>query len=637
MRVTYIIQRIGVTGAALLALSTLAPLPVRASSHMDAPLITLDPAANTTDVYAFVHTRESDNAKVLATSLAVYPFEEAGIGPNKYNFDDNVLYEIHVAVGNDVALGKATISYQVRFTTSFKNQATILQSFLGVIQDVDDANQNLTQRYTVTKVDHRTNTTTSLGSGIVPPNNQGIATPLYNTGNDGGNVAKPGVSTLAQLDKYTAQSLATLTAGSATYRAFAGQREDGFYADVQSIFDLLQLRKGKATFDSQAGFNLHEMALEIPVSELGGDQQVVGVYATTSRQTMRVLNEGPASTGPINSGPFVQVGRQGNPLFNEGLVALQDKDLYSRTQPTADATLFEKYARSPELAKLINAIIFNGQKVAPEDNRNDLVGIFIPDVIKVDLSTGAARLAGGGSNFAANPDDAGFSRLGIFGGDTLTSTVQTGFFNNGTLPGGWPNGRRFGDDVVDIAVTALLSDLRDPANPKITSADGIDNVSKNDSVYSKIFPYAGTPHNGRNHEHHDVAAAGAGFANRFNNLATRGVVQSGDNVLIGGIMIGGTGTKRVVVRALGPSLSQKNVPSVLADPVLQIFDAGMKLAENDNWKSTQQSAIAATGLAPTNDNEAAILIDLAPGAYTMIVRSKDATTGVGLVEAYEVE
>jgi hypothetical protein len=450
-------------------------------------------------------------------------------------------------------------------------------------------------------------------------------------------VAKPGVSTLAQLDKYTAQSLATLTAGSATYRAFAGQREDGFYADVQSIFDLLQLRKGKATFDSQAGFNLHEMALEIPVSELGGDQQVVGVYATTSRQTMRVLNEGPASTGPINSGPFVQVGRQGNPLFNEGLVALQDKDLYSRTQPTADATLFEKYARSPELAKLINAIIFNGQKVAPEDNRNDLVGIFIPDVIKVDLSTGAARLAGGGSNFAANPDDAGFSRLGIFGGDTLTSTVQTGFFNNGTLPGGWPNGRRFGDDVVDIAVTAVLSDLRDPANPKITSADGIDNVSKNDSVYSKIFPYAGTPHNGRNHEHHDVAAAGAGFANRFNNLATRGVVQSGDNVLIGGIMIGGTGTKRVVVRALGPSLSQKNVPSVLADPVLQIFDAGMKLAENDNWKSTQQSAIAATGLAPTNDNEAAILIDLAPGAYTMIVRSKDATTGVGLVEAYEVE
>jgi hypothetical protein len=69
--------------------------------------------------------------------------------------------------------------------------------------------------------------------------------------------------------------------------------------------------------------------------------------------------------------------------------------------------------------------------------------------------------------------------------------VQTGFFNNGTVPGGWPNGRRFGDDVVDIAVTAILSDLRDPANPVITSADGIDNVSKNDSVYNKVFPYAG--------------------------------------------------------------------------------------------------------------------------------------------------
>src|SRR4029079_5681904 len=226
-----------------------------------------------------------------------------------------------------------------------------------------------------------------------------------------------------------------------------GQREDGFYADIQAIFDLLQLRKGKATFDSQAGYNVHDIALEIPVSDLGGDQQVVGVYATTSRQSMRVLTDGPASLGQTNSGPFVQVGRQGNPLFNEGLVALQDKDLYSRTEPSADPSLFDKYARSPELAKLINAIIFNGQKVAPEDNRTDLVGILLPDEIKVDLSTDAARRAGGGANFAANPDDAGYSRLGIFGGDTLKSSVQTGFFNNGTLPGGWPNGRRFGDDV----------------------------------------------------------------------------------------------------------------------------------------------------------------------------------------------
>lgn len=622
-------------GVAILTIAL--PNATRASSHMDAPLITLDPSANTTDVYAFVHNRESDNTKVLATSLAVYPFEEPGIGPNKYNFDDNVLYQIHVALGADVAAGNPTISYQFRFTTTFKNQGTILQSFLGVIQDVDDANQNLTQRYTVTKIDHRTGVSTELGNGVVPPNNQGIATPKYNTGDDGENVARPGVSSADQIDHYTQQSIATLNGAAAPYRSFAGQREDGFYGDIQAIFDLLQLRKGKASFDSQAGFNVHEMALEIPLSELGGDQQVVGVYATTSRQSMRVLTDGSATPGTANSGPFVQVGRQGNPLFNEGLVALQDKDLYSRTQPSQDANLFAKYASSPELAKLINAIIFKGQKVAMEDNRTDLVGIFIPDLIKVDLSTDAARLAGGGANFASNPDDAGFSRLGIFGGDALTSKVQTGFFNNGTVPGGWPNGRRFGDDVVDIAVTAILSDLRDPANPKITSADGIDNVSTNDSVYSKVFPYAGTPHNGRNHEHHNVSATGATSQERFNNIATRGLIQSGDNVLIGGIIVGGNANKKVVVRGIGPSLSDKNVANPLPNPIIQVFQNDTKIAENDNWKDSQQDALTATGLAPSRDEEAAVLLDLAPGNYTMVVRSADGSSGIGVVEAYDID
>src|SRR5271167_444347 len=102
--------------------------PVFASSHMDAPLIVLDPAANTTDVYAFV--QEKNGVKTLVTALSVYPFEEPGIGPNKYNFDDNVLYEIHVATGKDVAAGFATYSYQFQFKTTYKNTGTILQSYL---------------------------------------------------------------------------------------------------------------------------------------------------------------------------------------------------------------------------------------------------------------------------------------------------------------------------------------------------------------------------------------------------------------------------------------------------------------------------------------------------------------------------
>ena len=469
--------------------------PLFASSHMDAPLITLDDAANTTDVYAFITEREG--VQYLTTALAVYPFEEPGIGPNKYNFDDNVLYEIHVATGRDLEKGRPTLSYQFKFDTHFKNKGTILQSYLGVIKEVSDANQNLTQTYRVTMVNHRDHKKWRLNPRerdlLVPPNNQGIATPGYNVGNDGNSPARPGVDNEAALDDYTRDTVFDLKRG---YRVFAGQRDDGFYADIQGVFDLLQLKSPvlgldspNKPFDSQGGFNVHTIVLQIPLHELGGKEQVVGVYATTSRRKVRVLK----GNNDRNKGKWVQVGRQGNPLFNEGFVALVDKDRYNRTSPSRDRELFEKYALEPELAVLLNAI--HGTAALTAD-RTDLAAIFIPDLIRVDLSTGPAALAG-------NVDDPDFHRLGVFGGDFLTSTVQTGL-GDGAIPGGWPNGRRFGDDVLDIAVCAALSDLRDPANLSI-ACDGsvdVDAVTANDISYNKVMPYAATPLNGRNHGHH---------------------------------------------------------------------------------------------------------------------------------------
>lgn len=515
----------------------LTPTLLRASSHMDAPLITLDPSANTTDVYAFLTTDQGTN-KYLSVALSVYPFEEPGIGPNNFRFDDNVLYEIHVATSNtsrgsdqsDLARGEATLTYQFQFKTTYKNQKTILQAYTGVINNVNDAAQNLLQTYEVTKLDRRDSRQRSvrdgtvLGRGIVPPNNQGNATPFYNQGDDGENPAKPGVASSDALDRYTKETVTDLSNG---YRAFAGQRDDAFYADVQAIFDLLMLRDPGQ--DSQGGFNVHTMVLEIPISELGGDQQVVGVYATTSRRSVNILrdvtrikasrlsnddarnnrsrklidngngidennrNRNFGNGGSGNS-RFVQVGRQGNPLFCEGLIALEDKDLYNRTSPSVDAELFRKYALNPELAGLLNALVGTS---AITNDRTDLVGIFIPDLIKVDLSTAPARLTGGGS------DDEGFSRLSVFGGDALTSTIQAGLpgFPAGTIPGGWPNGRRFGDDVVDIAVSALINDLR-PETFSVANGVAGDNVDANDILYNKVFPYAAPPLNGRNHTHH---------------------------------------------------------------------------------------------------------------------------------------
>src|SRR6266487_606077 len=219
-RITYLVSR-GVI--ALLAAHLIGT--AHASSHQDAPLIIRDPSANTTDVYAFV--QNENGIKSLVTALGVYPHEEPGVGPNKYNFDDNVLYQIHVATRNDVATGKATLSYEFAFSTTFRNQNTILQSYLGVINDVGDANQNLVQTYTVTKVDHRHHDhRTLLGTSTVPPNNQGIATPFYNQSDDGDNPAKDGVATEAELSRYTPQTNKNLGGGSFS---FSGQHDDGCY------------------------------------------------------------------------------------------------------------------------------------------------------------------------------------------------------------------------------------------------------------------------------------------------------------------------------------------------------------------------------------------------------------------------
>jgi len=471
-------------GAALSTL-LLAPSITKASSHMDAPLITRDPSAHITDVYAFVSM--VGNVKYLTAALAVYPFEEPSIGPNKYNFDDNVLYAIHIATGADLAEGEPTISYLFKFNTTIKNNDTIAQSFLGPIENVDDANQNLTQRYSVTKVVQGGNVDV-LGTDLtVPPNNQGLVTPHYNQNEDGDMLAKEGVNDPSKLDVYTSQTVHPINRG---YIVFAGQRSDGFYANIQSIFDLDATFSGpERPLDSQAGFNVHTIVISIPVSELGGDQQIVGVYATTSRKALTVLRDPRA---PATFGEYVQVHRKGNPAFCELLVAGKDKDLFTETSPTVDQSIFAKYALAPELAKLL------GAPANLQTARTDLAGIFIPDLVKVDLSTGPARLAG-------NPDNPMFNRLGIFGGDTLTSTVQAGF-GKGTVPGGWPNGRRFGDDVLGIAVIAILSDLR-TSPPQIfagfnPSTFNVGGVIKNDITYNGVFPYAPTPHNGRDNLHH---------------------------------------------------------------------------------------------------------------------------------------
>jgi len=136
----------------------------------------------------------------------------------------------------------------------------------------------------------------------------------------------------------------------------------------------------------------------------------------------------------------------------------------------------------------------------------------------------------------------------------------------------------------------------------------------------------------------------ATVGSKLANISSRGFVNTADNVVIGGFIVGGglgtngSGSAKIVVRGIGPSLTQAGVPGALQDPTLELHDAnGGTLATNDNWKEAQQTDLQTTGLAPTDDRESAILAILTQGNYTAIVRGKDNTTGVGLVEVYNVQ
>jgi Domain of unknown function (DUF4331) len=496
-----------------------------AASHSDAPLVKQDPQVNLTDVYAFMGTKYDDpSQKVLNVIVHVRPFSEPGDGVIYERFADDALYSIHIA---HPSTGRTTIRYDFRFSpvdSGYKNLDTILSYGLGTqagsIVDVGDARQNYTQTYTVTKVVGSSSKVIGKGLLTPPPNVGKRTTPEYN---DAMGRAVSGALTFAALDKYTRQTVYGLATGEAV---FAGPREDGFYADTPGIFDFLDPRildnngnlgdglgQDGNGVDGFKGYNVLAYAIQIPVDSLPastytaafadlanplpavGQATGVGVYASVSRPriTLRSSGRDPFDFGflpgsrlfdfgflpdnrPLDIG-FVQVNRMGNPLFNEVLVALKDKDDYNRASPPDDAA-FATYAENPEIAFLINFVLFGdptGQSPLATTGRADLRLVFIPDVIRVDTTTAPVRLAG----------QVGFSRFGFAGGDTTPD-------GSGRIKSsGWPNGRRLGDDVLDIALTAVASG---PSySPVIVVGD---NIAANDQVFNQVFPYSATPHAG---------------------------------------------------------------------------------------------------------------------------------------------
>ncbi len=450
--------------AALLA--ALASLSGVASSHREAPLISADPLADNTDLYAFRSPDRPDTVTIVANYI---PLESPAGGPNFPAFDDNVLYEIHVDNDGD---SKEDITYQFRFQTETRNPDTFLYN-TGPITSVNDPNWNRPQTYMVRRVRHghgRAEFGEVLGRGLAtPPDNIGPrSTPNY--------------------EALAASAVYSLPGG---IKVFAGQRDDPFFVDLGSVFDLAGLRPfnpahliplpAAAGRDAVARYNTHSIAIQIPINQLvSGQTPTIGIYASASRQAIRVLRR----DGSVDElGQFVQVSRLAEPLINEAVIPLGRKDEWNRSDPEDDGQ-FEGFYTRPEVSRLENLLYGSALAPVDETNRTDLVAILLTGVPGLNF-TGPRKADLLRLNTSVPPSPAP-SRLAVLDGDLA----------------GFPNGRRLSDDVVDIELRAFaqgygtfLNGLLGLPNktPNNLLGDGVD---ANDRPFLPVFPYVATPHQG---------------------------------------------------------------------------------------------------------------------------------------------
>ncbi len=478
-----------------LAMALLVPAAIRGSSHREAPLIAKDPTADNTDLYAFVNADDPATPENDANSVTIIanfiPLEEPAGGPNFHNFDDNVLYAIKIDNNGDAV---EDITYEFRFTTRIQNPNTFLYN-TGQITALDDPDFNYRQTYTVTRV-------TAGGRQVLNKNGQTLRTPPANIGPR----STPNYAALANAAVYQTKANTTV---------FAGPTDDAFFVDLGSIFDLAGLRPfntahliplgqapGVDGVDGVGGYNTHTIAIKVNRGQLGNANDIVGIYATASRQSTTVLNiDGTQS----KSGDWRQVSRLGNPLINEVIIPLGEKDKWNASDPKNDAQFLAHYT-TPELAGLINLLYPSLPDVATT-NRTDLVAVLLTGV--------------NGLNFTGEtPADLLRLNMGIPActADSLTDT--TGKCSRlGVLSGdlaGFPNGRRLTDDVTDIELRAVAQGygpfLADNfglpnKNPNNDLGDG---VNENDLPLRTSFPYIALPHQGYDHTHHRVGSTDTG-------------------------------------------------------------------------------------------------------------------------------
>ncbi|HXH00246.1 MAG TPA: DUF4331 domain-containing protein [Sphingomicrobium sp.] len=475
--------RSGVKWGMGIALALTAVSPAWSSSHREAPNITKMPKVDNTDVYAF-RSYEPGRAGFTTLISNFQPFQEPGGGPNYFTMDPDAVYEIMIDSNGDA---REDLTYQFQFSNTLQNgrgitinaggkQLPIALRHIGQISTATDPDLGEYEYFTLKQIqgDRRSggigNVTNASFGGT------GFAKPVDNIGN----------KTIPNYPAYADQFIANISIpGCATQgRVFAGQRAEAFAVNLGPLFDLVNVgfvpvqgardpvySVGNSDFEGDGitqsdanqeligSYNVTSLALELPTACITGNGNgVIGVWSSASLPQTRVLNPNPSFLEPDSTaGAFVQVSRLGNPLVNELVIGLPDKDLFNAVKPTADAALAD-YVTNPTfpviLSGLFSFIINRGsdpRRLVPLSPtnfpRNDLVATFltgIPSLNQMSTVTASEML-----------------RLNTL----VTATPQADQRTLGVVAddlAGFPNGRRPGDDVVDIALRVLMGRLCHP-------------------------------------------------------------------------------------------------------------------------------------------------------------------------------
>jgi hypothetical protein len=468
----------------------LAP-PASGSSHREAPLITTMPKVDGTDFYVFRSYEPGRDAYV--TFVANYiPLQDGYGGPNFFQMDPDAVYMIHIS--NDGS-GNPNLTFRFAFQNTNldtklpvggKQVSIPLVINGGPINGRFPAGINVRETYNISLA-------TATGEQAVTMAGSGAEyfdKPIDNVG----------MKSIPDYESYAQQHIYTISIPgcTGTGRVFVGQRKDSFVVNLGQTFDLVNIAKPATEFDPDAeklgkddleDKNVTTIALEVPIACVTTSASpIIGAWTTAAVRQTKTFNASPSSgiyAGASSSGNFVQVSRLSAPLVNELVIGLKDKDKFNASRPVDDAANFADYVTNPTLPALLE-ILFGGVGVRAPTNfpRNDLVAAFLTGVDGLNKPPAVVPAEMMRLNTSIAPKPMGQqSRLGVIGGDNA----------------GFPNGRRPGDDVVDIELRVamgILCTLNIQCTPAQAPSGGIhftDGAYLDDSFFTNAFPYLKTP------------------------------------------------------------------------------------------------------------------------------------------------